>query len=256
MAQLLRENKLVYTDQPQQLELFFKTFIAYMIHHAGGHSLDEYLQVLELDVVKREFWHLQGFSNLRLTHLFQKNNAKAFQASIEQTITYNNHILLKKALHLELETRHKLDRVIHTSHRTQLPCVGTVSITSPGMSALYTVQDASIIGGTLLFALTRLLDHTSVPEPKKNSFFHQLKQLCFALCLVTVAHAFGATIMKQERKQKNIGATKSMLNLFISATTQQILDFSIFQTPEPEPDPDEDEEDSDKNITSPLSAPK
>jgi|GEM_PF-1275718 len=253
MAQLSRENQLIYADKPQQLELFFKTFIAYMLYHAGGHSLDEYLQVLELEIVQREFWHLEGFSNLKLTHLFQKNNAKAFQASIEQTITYNNHILLKQALHLELETRHKLERVIHTSHRTQLPCVGTVSITSPGTSALYTVQDASIIGGTLLFALTRLLDHTSVPEPKKNSFFHQLKQLCFALCLVAVAHTFGATIMKQERKQKNIGATQSMLNHFISATTQHILDFSIFQTPEPDED---EEEDSDKNITSLLSAPK
>jgi len=250
MAQLLRDNQLVYTDKHQQLELFFKTFIAYMLHHAGGHSLDEYLQVLELEIVQREFWHLNGFSNLTLTHLFQKNNAEAFHASIEQTITYNNHILLKKALHLELETRHKLERVIHTSNRTQLSCVGTVSITRPGTSALYTVQDASIIGGTLLFALIRLLDHTSVPEAKKNSFFHQLKQLCFTLCLVTVAHAFGATIMKQERKQKNTGTSKTMLNDFISATTQQILDFSIFQTPEP------DEEDTDKNKTSPLSTPK
>ncbi|MDF1683390.1 MAG: hypothetical protein P1U36_01910 [Legionellaceae bacterium] len=227
MAQLLRESQLVYDNHAEQLELFIKTFIAYMIHYAGGHSLDEYLQVLELDVVQREFRHLKGFSNLTLTHLFQTNNTEAFNTSINQTIAYNTHILGKKALHLELEIQH---------NPTHLPLpssyIGTVSLNRPGIHTSYTVQDSSILGGALLFGLIRLLDNTSVPMRTKNSFFHHIKQLCYAFCLVTVAHAFGATILKQENKQKNTGTSKTILNNFISATTKELLDYSIFKTPE------------------------
>lgn len=227
MAQLLREHQFVYHhDEQQQLVLFMKTFIAYMVYHAGGHSLDEYFQVLELKIVQDEFKSLPGLSNLTLPYLFQENNTKAFDTAIQQTILYNKQILLKKTLHLELETRDKFERAMRASSSTLRDYVGTVSLSHADRDASYTVLASSILGGALLFAFIRLLDAAALSTHKQNSLSHHIKQLCFTLCLVTVAHAFSATLIKQESNRKHTLDAKTSLNHFFSTTTQTILDYS------------------------------
>jgi hypothetical protein len=242
MAQLLRENQFVfdgsntsYREKNKQLELFLKTFIAYMIYYAGGHSLDEYLQVLNQDVVQHEFKHLKGFEDLTLMNLFQKGNVEAFNKTVEQTIAYNNNILLKKKLHLNLETQHTVKLIVDNSNRTHPATVGTIRFNRPGTDASYTVMDSSIIGGALLFALIRLLDNKSVPANRQNDLSQRFKQLCFVLCMATVAQTFGAKIMKQEKIQQHPHDpknTQTNISTLISSATKKVLDYSLFKAPE------------------------
>ncbi|MDF1828220.1 MAG: hypothetical protein P1U39_08085 [Legionellaceae bacterium] len=110
MAILLRRRELPFRAQSEssrnvQLELYIKSFVSYMIYNAGGHSLHEYLDVLNLPIVQDEFQSLSGFSKIELRYLFQKTNVAAFEKSMEQTITYNNNMIQKKSLHQELKER-------------------------------------------------------------------------------------------------------------------------------------------------------
>ncbi len=235
IAQLLRENKFVFNapdascdSKNKQLEFFLKTLIAYMIYHAGGHSLEEYLQVLELPIVQNEFRSLRGFSDLTLIHLFQQDNTEAFNRTVKQTIFYNNHILLKKKLHRELETQHNIKKMLKKSIFDHPSVVGTIGLNGPDARALYTIIDPSIIGGALLFLIIRLLNHKSVAENRQHDLSHRLKQLCFVLCLITIAHMFDAKIIKQKSSQPINNATKKPSD-FILLVTRDILDYSIFQ---------------------------
>ena len=82
-----------------QLQLYIKSFVAFMLYNAGGHSLDEYLSILNYAIVRKEFEDLAGFSSLTLKNLFQDQNTVAFDKTIEQTIVYNNNIIQKKKIH-------------------------------------------------------------------------------------------------------------------------------------------------------------
>jgi hypothetical protein len=114
MALLLRRDELPFRAEPGnlrnvQLELYIKSFVSYMLYNAGGHSLDEYLKILNYAVVHEEFEHLVGFSDLTLKNLFQDKNTVAFDKTMEQTIVYNNNIIQKKKLHDEITEQAKAE---------------------------------------------------------------------------------------------------------------------------------------------------
>ena len=222
-----------YREKNKQLELFFKIFIAYMIYYAGGHSLDEYFMVLSLPIVQREFQILAGFQDLTLINLFQKDNQEAFNKTREQTIIYNDNILLKKKLHLELDAQHKIKRIVRQAvNQTHPALVGTISLNLLGNHASYTIIDSSIIGAALLFAFIRLLDNKSIPENRHNDLSQRFKQLCLVLCMVTVAHTVGAKITKQEKTQQPTHHSKAKLSTLVALATSNVLDYSIFRAPE------------------------
>lgn len=246
IAQLLRQNQFVfdgsyapYDKKNKQLELFFKLFVAYMIYHAGGHSLDEYLQVLELKIVQQEFKNLKGFSELTLINLFQKDNTEAFNKTIAQTLIYNDTILIKKKLHLELKTQHNVNMIVAQSNQTPPAMIGTLCFEHLDKHSAYTVFNASILGGTLLFALIRLLNHQALPENKNNDLLQRLKQLIFVLCMVAVARVFDAKIIREKKIAPNaisffhINSTQKNVNTCVSTLTQHILDCSVTQDLEP-----------------------
>jgi len=114
MALLFRNDSLPFCADAEspintQLELYMKSFISYMLYNAGGHSLNEFLDVLDIMIVKHEFSSLVGFSCITLKQLFQDKNTAAFDKTMEQTIIYNNHIIQKKKLHAELKEKHTID---------------------------------------------------------------------------------------------------------------------------------------------------
>jgi hypothetical protein len=114
MAILVREGDLPFradsgSSTNTQLELYMKSFVSYMLYNAGGHSLSEFLAVLDLMIVQHEFDSLVGFSCITLKQLFQDSNESAFDQTMAQTIIYNNHIIQKKKLHAELKEKHTID---------------------------------------------------------------------------------------------------------------------------------------------------
>jgi hypothetical protein len=117
LAQLVKEHQWVYVanneDEPgfkktEQFKCFFKLMVAYLLYHTGGHSLDEYMQVLQLPEVQHQFKQLPGFKDLTLYNLFLIENATAFSKALKQTIKYNTIILNRKNVHFELFYTHHL----------------------------------------------------------------------------------------------------------------------------------------------------
>lgn len=115
-AQLLREHKYTYeaqgknaTKTEEQLKNYFKSFVSYMIYMCGGHSIHEFLRVMQLPEVKEEFKDLPGFDSLNLETLFKAENDDAFERAVDKTVDYNTTILQRKELHEEL-IEPKLDR--------------------------------------------------------------------------------------------------------------------------------------------------
>jgi len=248
IAQLLRDKQFAFSasNNPKnskniQLELFLKTHISYMIYHAGGHSLEEYIMVLNQAIVLQEFRNLAGFSDLTLINLFQNSNMPAFNKTIEQTIAYNENILLKKKLHAELETNHKIKFIVNQelykaeqANKAHPAIIGTMHLNLPGDHASYTILDSSIVGAACLFALIRLLNHKSVPPNKQNDVSQRLKQLCFVICVAAIAYTVSAKIIKQKevfKPKESTGKPNSTLSALVSTTTGKVLDYSLFRSP-------------------------
>lgn len=103
MAEIMNKELFVYSQNENQLKLYFKSYIAYMILHSGGHSLDEYVRVFWLPEVQDTFSGEPGFSMLTLDGLFRIENNLAFDAALDETIVYNQAILNRKHVAEELE---------------------------------------------------------------------------------------------------------------------------------------------------------
>jgi hypothetical protein len=86
----------------QQLPFYFKSLISFLIYFSGGHSLKEFVRVLELNQVQAEFETLPLFRKLNLEQLFKHDNEAAFEEAIKHTIIYNQRILARKSVHEEL----------------------------------------------------------------------------------------------------------------------------------------------------------
>lgn len=112
IADLFRKNKFVYGSVPEQLELYFQCFIAYMAYNAGGHSLNEFTCLFELPEVKKEFAKLPGFEQLNLDTLFRDHNEAAFERALDQTIAYQDVILARKNAHKQILARESTNEAL------------------------------------------------------------------------------------------------------------------------------------------------
>lgn len=102
MAKLMSTDDFVYHENEAQLKLYFKTYIAYMIYYSGGHTLDEYIRVLQLPEIKEAFKNVPGFEGLTLNNLFKDENNVAFESTVSKTILYGQHIINKKQVGMEI----------------------------------------------------------------------------------------------------------------------------------------------------------
>lgn len=112
MAALNRDKQFVYHGNEAQLKLYFKNFVAYMLYYGGGHSLYEFMSVLELPEVQEEFKDLPGFSELTLDQLFKDENEIAFDKTLDKTFVYNNVIMNKQQLQEEVAPNQDVDTKI------------------------------------------------------------------------------------------------------------------------------------------------
>lgn len=102
MAKLMADDELVYQDKPEELENYFRCFIAFMIYNFGGHTLKEFHLVIQLPQVQNIFKDLPGFERLNLKNLFQNTNQTAFDSALNKTIDYADMIFTKQALNKAL----------------------------------------------------------------------------------------------------------------------------------------------------------
>ena len=93
MAEIANNELFVYKDEEEQLKLYFKSYISYMLLHSGGHTLDEYVRVFWLPEIQEKFYDVVGFSMLTLDGLFRTENDAAFTKALDETIIYNQQIL-------------------------------------------------------------------------------------------------------------------------------------------------------------------
>ena len=107
IANLRRNNSFMYEKESdvEQLKFLFKTLIACLIYHSGGHSIYEFMSVFLLPEVQKEFESLKGFSSLTMENLFKDENAEAFEAAIDKTIQYNTVILNRQRVRETIEAR-------------------------------------------------------------------------------------------------------------------------------------------------------
>lgn len=102
MAKLLNEQQLEYKNNPEQLKIFFKSFVSYMIYNSGGHSLQEFMSVFQLPQVQELFKDIPGFADLNLRQLFQTENDASFMESMDEAIIYCDKLSSRNLVHTEL----------------------------------------------------------------------------------------------------------------------------------------------------------
>ena len=251
IATLLREQKFVYMKSgengeidTEQLTHYLKSFIAYMIYNAGGHSLSEYISVLQLPEVQEEFSIIPDFSSITLDSLFRDKNKDAFNGAMEQTIKYNDHILSTKKMHGQLKISHHLNGMInhkikhipvkHTEPTTDPSMLGTVVLHVSPEEHKYSVMNSTVVGGALLFGLIRLLNAEQLPLNKPDNVLHRFRELLLIVSMLAVARTFGADIIKQAPAKSVVQRQTSNISLshIVSVITATVLNYSIFRPAE------------------------
>ena len=76
-----------------------------MLFSSGGHSFDEFLRVLQLSEIQSAFEEIPEFQGYSLDYLFKETQELVFEKAVEKTISYNQSILLKNKLHIEIKNR-------------------------------------------------------------------------------------------------------------------------------------------------------
>lgn len=92
----------IFTASAEKLSQYSQLLISAMLFGSGGHTLNEFTAIFSLDEVKREFSSTHDFDKISLASMFLTNNEKAFDQALEDTIDYNNAILLGEQLHAEI----------------------------------------------------------------------------------------------------------------------------------------------------------
>ncbi|MDF1678712.1 MAG: hypothetical protein P1U32_08480 [Legionellaceae bacterium] len=196
IAQLLRDKRFVYQDMPEQLKLFLQLHIAFMVYQGGGHSLDEYVRVLQLPEVQDELGALPGFASFSLERLFKTDNEVAFNHALNRTMTYNRHILAMKQVQAALHQRRLLQQKPNT--------LGTVSLFFQQKELQYVVMNQSWKGYVPLFILICLLDEKYLSAKKDASLAHMALRFLGVLSVLMVAKVLGEEVVDARTTLRNM----------------------------------------------------
>lgn len=98
----LDENGFDFTESLDKFLLLMRLTLSSSLFYSGGHSLYEYISVLNDPEVQEFFQYMPGFSDLDLDKLFYQANEDAFNKALQATVNYNHHLLKKMSIHMEL----------------------------------------------------------------------------------------------------------------------------------------------------------
>jgi hypothetical protein len=96
------EGGCVFMSSLDKLVLLLQLCISSSLYYSGGHSLYEYISLINAPEVQDYFQFLPGFAEIDLASIFYQNNEDAFDAALESTLTYQAHLMAKKSVHAEL----------------------------------------------------------------------------------------------------------------------------------------------------------
>lgn len=80
-----------------------KLITSAMLFYSGGHSLLEFCTPLSLPEIREEFSSTPGIEDISLVSMYLAGNEENFDAALNAAIEYNRQLLLRRALHRELE---------------------------------------------------------------------------------------------------------------------------------------------------------
>ncbi|KTD78841.1 hypothetical protein [Legionella waltersii] len=101
MKKLQDEGKLVFNSQ-EKFTNFLKCFFSSLLFNSGGHAFNEFLGVLEMTEIRKEFTFIDGFDQINATMLLLDGNESAFDKALNDTFAYTKVLLAKKAVNDEL----------------------------------------------------------------------------------------------------------------------------------------------------------
>lgn len=104
MKKLKNEDQMPF-DSQEKFATFLKCFMSSLLFNSGGHCFNEFLSVLEIPEIKKEFNFIDGFEQINATNLLLHGNEEAFEKALKDTLNYTQVLLAKKEMHDELRTQ-------------------------------------------------------------------------------------------------------------------------------------------------------
>ncbi|WP_131775165.1 hypothetical protein [Legionella cincinnatiensis] len=98
------EGQLPFNSQ-EKFSTFLKCFMSSLLFNSGGHCFNEFLSVLEIPQIKKEFSFIDGFEQINATTLLFHGNEEAFDKALKDTLEYTQVLLAKKEMHHELKAQ-------------------------------------------------------------------------------------------------------------------------------------------------------
>ncbi|KTD13704.1 hypothetical protein Lgra_0839 [Legionella gratiana] len=105
MKKLQNEGQLPFNFQ-EKFTTFLKCFMSSLLFNSGGHCFNEFLSVLEIPQIKKEYSFIDGFEQINATTLLLHGNEDAFEKALKDTLDYTQVLLAKKEMHNELKTQY------------------------------------------------------------------------------------------------------------------------------------------------------
>lgn len=110
-----KENDATFTKKDALMD-YMRFFISTMLYSSGGHTLNEFVSVMQQEEIRKGFKFIPGFSEIDIHKLFYQGNERAFDKALEDTINYNKTLLAKQRLNADLATNKKA--VLETDLKT------------------------------------------------------------------------------------------------------------------------------------------
>lgn len=103
LAKIRNDGTPGFTASAEKMARLTKLIISAMLFYSGGHSLLEFCSPLSLPEVREEFSSTPGIEDISLVSMYLAGNEENFDAALNAAIEYNRQLLLRRALHSELE---------------------------------------------------------------------------------------------------------------------------------------------------------
>lgn len=110
LARLHQEDQsnIWVTRSSENFIQFTRLSIASLLYYSGGHSLYEYMQVLNLAEVQNTFECIGDIDQMSLETFFYEGNESAFYRALYKTMDYNDHLFALQHVHAELLSKNGL----------------------------------------------------------------------------------------------------------------------------------------------------
>lgn len=104
LAYQMKKKRIYYLDAAE-LKGFVRCLISLALFNSGGHTLHEYCAVFGIEAIKQALHDKYDLSEFNEYGLFLKENEKAFEATLKQTLEYNRILVTKGAALFQINNK-------------------------------------------------------------------------------------------------------------------------------------------------------